>query len=28
VINPDGGDTPCADEAAAACPVECIHISA
>ncbi|MBA3002968.1 MAG: ferredoxin [Desulfurivibrio sp.] len=26
VINPDGGSIECADEAAASCPAECIHI--
>ncbi|MDR9502151.1 MAG: ferredoxin [Desulfurivibrionaceae bacterium] len=26
VINPDGGEATCAEEAAESCPVECIHI--
>ena len=28
VINPDGGDIECAEEAAASCPAECIDIGA
>ncbi len=26
VVNPDGGDEDCAEEAAAACPADCIEI--